>query len=232
MADPGLSSSSSSREARSSIPYVAPFAVFIGFLSVANWLPNNGWRYGLVLAVMAGVIWWFSRPVLSFRVANPGLTLVVGVGVFAVWIAPDLLFPGYRQHWLFQNSITGSVASTFPAELRSDALVLTLRFLRAAVIIPIAEELFWRAWLMRWVIHPQFWQVALGTYAPLAFWVTAGLFAAEHGPFWEVGLLAGIAYNWLMLRTRSLGDLIAAHAVTNALLSVYVIWSGRWEYWS
>ena len=45
------------------------------------------------------------------------------------------------------------------------------------------------------------------------------------------GLLAGILYNWWMIRTRSLGDCILAHAVTNAALSVFVIVFRRWEYW-
>ncbi len=56
-------------------------------------------------------------------------------------------------------------------------------------------------------------------------------FASEHGPYWDVGLLAGILYNWWMLRTKSLGDLICAHAVTNACLSLFVITAGKWEYW-
>jgi len=57
------------------------------------------------------------------------------------------------------------------------------------------------------------------------------IFALEHGPYWDVGLAAGALYNWWMLRTRSLGDLMISHAATNACLSAYVIWSGRWEYW-
>jgi membrane protease YdiL (CAAX protease family) len=48
---------------------------------------------------------------------------------------------------------------------------------------------------------------------------------------WDVGLMAGLAYNWWMRRTRSLGDLMLTHAVTNACLSAYVLIEGRWEYW-
>jgi CAAX prenyl protease-like protein len=65
----------------------------------------------------------------------------------------------------------------------------------------------------------------------LAFWVTAALFAAEHGPYWEVGLAAGIIYNWWMIRTRRLGDCILAHTVTNLALGLFVIRSGQWQYW-
>lgn len=110
-------------------------------------------------------------------------------------------------------------------------LVLVSRTVRAVIIVPIIEELFWRGWLMRWLIDNDFTKVKLGAYTPLAFWATAVLFASEHGPYWEVGLLAGIAYNWWIIRTRKLGDCMLAHGVTNAILSGYVIVAGKWEYW-
>jgi CAAX prenyl protease-like protein len=103
--------------------------------------------------------------------------------------------------------------------------------IRAVIIVPIVEELFWRAWMMRWLIDNDFQRVPLGKYAPQAFWIVALLFASEHGSYWDVGLLAGIIYNWWMVRTKSLGDLILAHALTNFILGVYVIAYGKWEYW-
>ena len=94
---------------------------------------------------------------------------------------------------------------------------MTLRTLRAAVFVPIAEELFWRGWLMRWIISQDFTKVPLGAWSARAFWIVAVLFAVEHGALWDVGLAAGILYNWWMLRTKSLGDVILAHGVTNAV---------------
>jgi uncharacterized protein len=99
------------------------------------------------------------------------------------------------------------------------------------LIVPVVEELFWRAWLMRWLINTDFQQVKLGTYSPLAFWVTAVLFASEHGPYWDVGLLTGIIYNSWMIRTKSVGNCILMHAVTNGALSAYVIATAQWQYW-
>jgi membrane protease YdiL (CAAX protease family) len=80
-------------------------------------------------------------------------------------------------------------------------------------------------------VNPDWQRVPLGQYATLAFVGTAALFAAEHGPYWEVGLLCGVLYNAWMWRTQSLGDRVLAHAVTNACLSAYVLMSGRSEYW-
>jgi hypothetical protein len=84
---------------------------------------------------------------------------------------------------------------------------------------------------MRWLIQKDFLSVPLGSYLPSAFWITAILFASEHGPYWDVGLAAGLLYNWWMVRTRSLADCILAHAVTNACLAAYVVCAGKWQYW-
>lgn len=182
-----------------------------------------------ILAAMTVVILLIARPVLDLSLKAAGRSIALGVLVFLLWIAPDLLFPGH--HHLLENAITGVAKSSLPPEARASVVILTLRCLRAVIIVPIIEELFWRAWLMRWIINPDFRKIPLGAYSPLAFWVVAALFASEHGPYWDVGLAAGILYNWWMLRTRSLGDLILAHAVTNACLSAYVIIAGKWEYW-
>jgi CAAX prenyl protease-like protein len=84
---------------------------------------------------------------------------------------------------------------------------------------------------MRWLIKPEFSSLRLGAFSRQSFAMTAVLFAAEHGSFWDVGLLAGIAYNYWMVRTKSLGDCILAHAITNACLSAYVLLAGKWHYW-
>lgn len=84
---------------------------------------------------------------------------------------------------------------------------------------------------MRWLIKGDFRSVALGTYAAAAFFVTALLFASEHGSYWDVGLAAGLIYNFWMVRTKSVADCIVMHAVTNGILCWYVIATGNWQYW-
>jgi CAAX prenyl protease-like protein len=215
-----------------SLPYVLPFGVFLAFLAAAPYLEFLGsWEFPIRSAALIAVLWFFSRHVISFRLAHPAQSILLGVAVFALWIAPDMLIPGYRNHWIFQNAITGQLHSSIAESLRSNPMVLIIRSLRAAILVPIVEELFWRAWLMRWIISTDFKSVPLGTYRPVSMWITALLFASEHGPYWEVGLLTGLIYNWWMIRTKSLGDCILVHGVTNACLSTFVLLTGNWEYW-
>ncbi len=215
-----------------SLPYVVPFGVLLGFLALHAIAPIPDLQDQVLrLASMAAALLWFARPVLDFRVQRWGGSVLIGVLVFVVWIGPDLLFPGYRRHWLFENPITGAAQTTLSEAGQLRPGVLALRTLRSIVTVPIVEELFWRAWLMRWLVSQDFRRVPLGAYARLSFWLVAVLFASEHGAYWDVGLAAGIVYNWWMIRTKSLGDLILTHAVTNACLSAYVVVAGKWEYW-
>ena len=189
----------------------------------------------LRVTVMTAVLWFVvfkrDRPLIDFRVRHLAATLAIGIAVFAIWVAPDLLISGYRHFWLFDNAVVGKAATSLSGTVTLSWPVLALRLIRAVVIVPIVEELFWRAWLMRWLVDNDFEKVPLGKYTAQAFWIVAVLFASEHGSYWDVGLAAGIIYNWWMVRTRSLGDLILAHAVTNGILGAYVIAAGKWEYW-
>jgi CAAX prenyl protease-like protein len=219
------------RESHITLAYVAPFCVYVACMGLERlWRIDGGWGYALRCILTLAAILVFSRRTVSLAVRKPVVSAALGLAVFVLWVAPDQLW-NIRHHWLFENGLTGAAVSSIPVELRRNAAFLALRLCGSALLVPIMEELFWRAWLMRWLISENVETVPLGTYKLVAFWVTAGLFAAEHGPYWEVGLVAGVAYNWWMVRTRSLGDCILAHGVTNLVLGVFVIASGQWRYW-
>jgi len=220
------------RSAAAALPYVIPFAVFLGFLALQKLVsPPAEIELPLRVVLLAAVLVLFSRPVIDLRSSSPLNSTLLGVIVFLIWIGPDFFFPAYRSGWLFQNAFTGQLQSSIPAQSLTNPVVLWSRMVRAVVLVPIIEELFWRGWLMRWLIQPSFERIPLGTYAHAAFWTTAVLFATEHGPFWDVGLVAGVLYNWWLVRTKTLGDCILAHAVTNACLCGYVVATQHWEYW-
>lgn len=214
------------------IAWVGPFAVFIAWLALDKYLPLENPLKEVVrdLVILGAIIGFSRRIVVRLRAPHWVASVVLGLAVCALWVAPDVLVPGWRDHWLFQNGVTGKLKTSIPPE-ELTPLMLVLRTMRAALLVPILEELFWRGWLPRWLQDTRFERVPLGQYTPLAFWGTALLFAAEHGPYWEVGLLTGIIYNWWMKRTGSLGDLVLTHAVTNLALSLFVIATARWVFW-
>ncbi len=222
---------SSAKPQPGTISYVAPFAVFIGVLGLAHLITlpvQIAYPARTGLALVAWLI--FSRNCTPLKPSFALASIGAGIAVFVIWIAPDALFH-YRHSWIFENSLTGRAAEPPPPGLRHSLAFLCPRVVGSALVVPVAEELFWRGWLMRWLINVKFQKIPLGTYRAGAFWITALLFASEHGAFWEVGLAAGIIYNWWLIRTRNLADCILAHAVTNAALAAYVVAAGQWQYW-
>lgn len=215
-------------KSRPALGYILPFAVFIGFLAAGNYVQvSQPVRFLAVLAVL-GI---FSRGLLPVRPSRFFASVLLGIAVFFIWIGPDALIPGYRNSILFSNAIVGHPeGATLPAD-KVSLLFLVFRVLTSVVTVPIVEELFWRGWMMRWIVAKDFSRIPIGTYHAEAFWVVAVLFATEHGPYWDVGLVAGVIYNCWAIRTRNLTDCVIAHVVTNACLAVYVIGFGQWQYW-
>ena len=173
-----------------------------------------------------------SLPVLRIGPSKTVLSVLVGLAVFIVWIGPDLISPNWHHFILFNNGVVGHPAGNTPPASKNDPVFLFFRVAISVIAVPILEELFWRGWLMRWLVDSNdFTRVPLGAYTPLAFWLVAALFASEHGSFWDVGFITGIIFNWWMVRTRNLWDCIIMHAVTNAALAAYVILCNQWQYW-
>ena len=214
------------------MPYILPFAVFLLSLIAFDNNPIYA-RFAEPIRV-AGLgslcLLCWPRPFTS-PLRQPVSATLVGAIVFMLWIAPDLLSPQFRQSVLFTNPLIMQSHARMNSSDVSNNWFFFFRTARAAVIVPVVEELFWRGWLMRWLVRADFETVPFGAYRPAAFWITAILFASEHGSYWDVGLVAGVIYNWFAIRSKSLVDCILMHGVTNALLSAYVIASGQWQYW-
>ena len=213
-------------------PYVVPFGLFLAFLALDRYLPfsaetSYAIRFFVVFAALALV----SRKVITLQFSYFWGSAAVGVALFGIWVGPDVFWPAYRESWLFNNGIVGAPKSSLPEGVKASVTFILFRVLSSVVNVPVLEELFWRGWLMRWLVSRDFVKVPLGTYTRQSFWLVAVLFASEHGSYWDVGLLAGIVFNWWMIRTKSLADCILAHAVTNACLAAYVLIRGQWQYW-
>ncbi len=98
------------------------------------------------------------------------------------------------------------------------------------MVVAITEELFWRGFLIRWIIKPDFRSVPIGMFTWPSFVITSLLFATEHNR-WLVGLIAGIIYNILLYRTKSLRACMVAHGMTNLALGLYVLATQQWTFW-
>jgi CAAX prenyl protease-like protein len=96
--------------------------------------------------------------------------------------------------------------------------------------VPPLEEVFYRSFLYRYVASNQFLDVPFNRFLPLPFLITAVVFGFAHND-WLAGMICGAAYQWLVLRKNRLGDAMTAHAITNFLLGIWVVWRGAWNFW-
>lgn len=210
-----------------------PFVAFMALLALRGYLPaawgvDARWVYGAQTFIVAGLLAWYWRGYGELARQNlpdareAGWAVVVGIAVFALWVRLD-------APWMQLGEAT---ASFVPLDAAGQPIwpLIALRLAGAALVVPVMEELFWRSFLMRWVQHPVFERVDPQTVGLKAVLVSTFIFVLAH-TLWLAAAIAGAAYAWLYRRSGKLWPAVIAHAVTNGLLGVWVIWSGRWEFW-
>jgi CAAX prenyl protease-like protein len=208
---------------------VLPFAVYIAFLvaeSVFGASLDGRWLYAAQVVIVAALIAWFWPAYAELGRASgtaghewlPGVA--VGVIVFALWINLDF-------EWA-QIGSGRAVAGQLAGGDRQGAGRL-LRFCGAVLVVPVMEELFWRSFLTRWLDRTEFLAVDPKSVSWRSILIASAVFGAEHH-LWLAGIVAGLTYGWLYRRTGSLWAVIVAHALTNALLEMWVHRTGNWHF--
>jgi CAAX prenyl protease-like protein len=224
-------------------PFVAPFAVFMLFLvGVDGYFPDQ--HYALypvkILLVMAALAWYWRR-LPSLKPTALAGSLAVGTLGVVLWVGLDpwsnRLDDWIAAVWHRVMSLGGGGPATtcgrdpfrlYPA---GEAWVLfAIRLGGIALVVPVMAELFWRGFLMRWLIKEDFASVPLGAYQALSFWATTVCFASVHGGEWPLALVVGTIYGAWFVRTKSLGSIMVAHGTTNFLLALYCLFSGDWHF--
>jgi len=217
------------------IVFVAPMAVFIALLALKSgagsvggvfWLEHaEYWVFPLQTVVCAALVWWFWPGYELRRPHRVGLGLAVGVVVFVLWISPQTALG-------FAPRISGFNPDMFNGEPTLYWLTVTFRFLRLVVVVPLIEEIFWRGFLLRYLINEKFDQVPFGAFSWLSFVAVTVAFTLSHSvPDWAAAAVTGALYNWVAYRTKSLSTCIVTHAVTNGLLGLWIMSTKQWGFW-
>jgi len=229
---------------------VAPFVIFLA-LTFCQGQFGEASRYWFYLAKTLVGVWlvWEMRPfVAEMRWAVSWEAAAIGVGIFAVWVGLDPFYPHSEE--ILQNDICPFLKKIGLGVLCSDSnpeklwnpneqfgygsalawLMIVARILGSTFVVPPLEEVFYRSFLYRYIGKPDFQSVPLNRFLPLPFFVTAAVFGFSHNE-WLAGILCGAAYQWLVLRKNRLGDAMTAHAITNFLLGLWIVWKHAWQFW-
>lgn len=235
------------------LPYVLPLAIFLGVTALessatgeasSSWLPIAAEHYPLVytlkiaaVIVSLVLVWPAYR---QFPLAVTPLGVLVGLVGGAIWIGlcrldleqqvlpaiglGGLLESGARAAYNPLDALSGNPAWMYA--------FLAIRFVGLALLVPIVEEFFLRGFLMRFVTATDWVKVPFGTASGTALLVGTAFPLLSHPMSEAFAVIAWFSLvTWLMLRTRSIWDCVAAHAVTNLTLGIYVVATGDWPLW-
>jgi uncharacterized protein len=218
------------------LPYVAPMVTFLLLTFAEGYLPKSGeaahptWypvAYAVKILIVAAVLWVCRSALRDLkpwpRPVDLALAVGLGLGVTAIWVGLEKFYP----HFEFLGSRSKFDPTTLAPPMQIGFLIV--RFLGLVVIVPVMEEIFWRSFLIRWIIDPEFTKVPIGRVTPAAAAITSVLFALAH-PEWFPALLTGFAWAWLLWQTKSLSACVVSHMTANLGLGVYVLATADWKY--
>ena len=207
---------------------VAPFAIYalLGFFQDGFAPEMRYWAYIAKTLLGAWVLWQVRPFVQEMRWKISWEAVVVGVGIFALWIGLDGHYP--------RMSDPGEGASPFKQFGAGSGVAwfyVAVHIVGMTVVVPPVEELFYRSFLYRYFVKIDFLSMPLGRFHALSFVVTSVLFGLMHPDRWLAGIICGLAYQWLVIRKNRLGDAMTAHAITNLILGLWILWKGAWSFW-
>ena len=205
------------------------------------------WIYVSRTVLGAGLIWAMWPLVKEMRYQISWEAVVVGVAVFVMWVAIDSTYPhmsllltagGDLARRVGVGFLVGAGAAVIPwnpfASVGDDTALgwffVTVRVLGSSLVVPPLEEVFFRSFLYRSIAKADFQSVSWTYFSWRSLLTTAVLFGFIHDA-WLSGILCAFGYQWLVIRKNRLGDAITAHAITNWLLGIWIVWNGAWSLW-
>ncbi|MGB1925299.1 MAG: type II CAAX prenyl endopeptidase Rce1 family protein [Rubripirellula sp.] len=193
--------------------------------------------FARLLSVLAVFAWGFPhiKKVFPFQIS---LTCIpVGVLGAMIWIGLCRLNleAGILSSLGLSSDLLGSRDATNPWELFGNGmslkLFLAIRFSILIVAVPLAEELFLRGFLLRYLRDPNWTELSIDHLTGSAIGVAAIYGILTHPSEWIAAAVWFSMISLLMLHTKKFWDCVVAHAITNGLLGCYIIWFQDWRLW-
>jgi exosortase E/protease (VPEID-CTERM system) len=204
--------------------YLGPFLAILLATMIGGALSSGfDWFYPLRVVAAVLVFWICRGSYAELRGSWSWQAVLIGVAVFGLWL---LLAPSG------QADTEGRPAALRNAPAFWSLLWLVVRVVGHVFVIPLAEELAFRGYLLRRLMTVDFLSISPDRFSWPSFVVSSVLFGAMHGRGWLAGTLAGLLFALALRRRGRLIDAVLAHATANALIAGVVLATGRWWLWS
>jgi CAAX prenyl protease-like protein len=179
--------------------------------------------YGLRMACLLVALYAYRT---HYRKLAWGLrweAVAIGVAIFGVWY-----LAAHGGDAAATRSLEQGLASLGRAQA---VLWIAARVTGAVILIPIAEELAFRGYLLRRLVAADFSEVDVRKLSWFAWVVSSLAFGALHHD-WLAATLAGLGYALAQQRHGRVTDAIVAHGVTNLLIAIDVLLLGHLRWWA
>jgi exosortase E/protease (VPEID-CTERM system) len=177
--------------------------------------------YPLRIVCAVAALWAFRNSYGGLDWGFSWRGVLTGIAVFGVWAAV--------AHFATTPAVAPAELAQLPGAQR--AAWIACRAAAAIITVPIAEELAFRGYLMRRLVRADFESLSLSSVPWTAVLISAIVFGITHGRLWIAGIIAGLGFGALAVRTGKIGESVAAHATTNALIAMQVLLFGQWQLW-
>ena len=241
------------------LAYVVPFAVFMIFNLIYQFVGDamlwehdrapwyRHWPdqlfYPIQTVACLGVLAFFWKHYELQWSRNVWVGVLGGVIGIGFWLLPTVLYD-----WLgmtgkpdgFFEKLTGLAPRREgfdPGVFENPAAYwasLILRMVRAVIVVALVEEIFWRGFLMRFLLDMDgdYWKVPFGKPAKISFVVVTLVFVLAHAPIDYAGAIVyGSLTYAVAVYTKSLLACVVMHGVANATMGVYALYYGKLGLW-
>ncbi len=135
--------------------------------------------------------------------------------------------------WLLILGNDHEASATFAHGLQSMSPVLSaawllFRAIGSAITVPIAEELAFRGYLLCRLSASESFIRGKITFSGLPVVTTSIAFGLLHSA-WLAGIVAGLIFALVRIRSSHIGDVIVCHALVNLLIFIYAAVTGNWS---
>lgn len=185
-----------------------PFIVYFAKIIIGGWIVISLWKQ-----------------IYEWRITLSIEAVAVGIMVWGIWVFTEPFYPKLQaigsewNPWRIwgENSLIGW-------------FFIIVRALGSSLVIPPAEEVFFRSFLYRWFQNNEIMQIPLNKWNWKGAFLTAIIFGAVHRE-WLAAIICSLAYQWLTYRKGDLSYSIIAHGITNLLLAIWISLKGEWHFW-
>ncbi|OQY19915.1 MAG: CAAX prenyl protease-related protein [Desulfobacteraceae bacterium 4572_35.1] len=199
-------------------PYTFPFLLCFSISQATIYLPSWYLHLSIAKIFIGGTLLWMWREKFSAElnaVINKKqfiLALLFGIIGFIFWIA--------TSHYGLVQFHPNNIPSEWNIAIKTIVIIILMS--GGVIVLPIISEIFWRSFMLRYLIEQDFKSLPIGKFQLFSFLGVVVLSAIPSS--YPVAVAAiSVTQNLLLIWQKNLKCCILSSVMTNILLATYLL---------